>query len=398
MICVHCCRCTLSWLLRQYGVMIPQHIQEPLEKYIRFPNENVSLLDPFLKNPLPPSINRKFQLIEKGVTPTLEATTGLTFKKLDELIRHLRQFLRPINSYLDMLAFFTLHQSQMFRTYVKYQLKRVGNGKDACTSLQNALVSTSLLIWNIVDGKAKYGDIVAGRTLDLETLDIDKELRILVWWVFSENPDRKHVDFSPKLKAHLLLSRIVTNIDAILNVCTIYELQVCLSDENLRNLVDLANILKDDRERDELSLEDASEYKNEVEKLLCLQTDSDYKCLDLFPVVADSKDFFQFIQKRHFVGREGQRQFRTLLELITAQLQHDSDEYEQTVLNHLSAAFQLIAPFTDSSQTFRELMSEVVKLDISNGLMQLKTVKNNLHLIELWISRAEVCVCVCVCS
>jgi len=94
MICVHCCRCTLIWLLRQYGVMIPQHIQDPLEKYIRFPSENVSLLDPFLKNPLPPSINRKFQLLEKGVTPTLEATTGLTFKKLDELIRHLRQFLR----------------------------------------------------------------------------------------------------------------------------------------------------------------------------------------------------------------------------------------------------------------------------------------------------------------
>ena len=382
--------------------MIPHHIQDSVEKYIRFPNkfESVTLLDPFLKNPLPPSVNKKFMLTEKGVTPALVATTGLTLKRLDELIGSLKQFLRPIKSYMDMLVFFTLHQSQMFQAYVKYELKRVSNRKDDCACLQNALESTSFLIWNIVEGKAKNRDIVAGRTLNLETLDIDKELHIFECWVLSKDPDKKY-DFSPQVKALLLLSRIVTTIDAISNVCKIYHLQVCLNDDQLRELVKLANTLKDDSKRDEISLEDASQHKIEVERLLCLQTDSDYKCLELFPAVANSKDFFQFVQKRQFIGREGQKQFRGLLELITAQLQHDSDEYEQTVLIHLSAAFQLIAPFTDSSQTFHELMSKVVKLDISNGLMQLETVKNNLHLIELWISRAEVCVCcvhVCVCA
>ena len=333
-------------------------------------------------------------LAEKAVC-ALEATTGLTLKRLEELIGSLNQFLRSIHySLLDMLVFFTLHQSQMFRTYVKYELKRAGNGKDACACLQNALGSTGLVIWKIVDGKAKYRELAAGRTLDMETLDIDKELHILMWWVLSKHPDKKQLDFSPKVKAQLLLCKIVTNVDAICSVCKIYDLQVCLNDDQLRKLVDLADTLKDDGKRDEISLEDAIYHKTEVEKLLCLQADSDYKRLDLFPAVANSKDFYQFVRKRQFVGREGQRQFRALLELITAQLQHDSDEYEQTVLNHLSAAFQLIAPFTDSSQTFHELMSKVVKLDISNGLMQLETVKNNLHLIELWISRAEVCVCV----
>ena len=122
-----------------------------MEKYIQFPNESVTLLDPFLKNPLPPSVNGKFMLTEKGVTPTLKATTGLTFKMLEELIHSLEQFLLPISSYLDMLVFFTLHQSQMFRTYVKYELKRAGNIKDGFACLQDALENTSSLIWNIVE-------------------------------------------------------------------------------------------------------------------------------------------------------------------------------------------------------------------------------------------------------
>ena len=374
--------------------MIPTHIQDPLDKYIQFPYERGKKHDPFLQNTIPLSVTSKFLLTEKGLPLALKATTGLTLTRLDELVHYLNQFLRPLSTYLDMLIFFTLQESRMFVTYVRYELKRYNTVGDKVQQASKALESTSLLIWDIVNGRAKYRDIVAGRTLNLETLNIDKELHILRSWVTSENPDKVPPDFFTPVKAQLQLSKFATNIDVISKVCTNYDLQGCLEDSQLRKLVDLAAKLKDDVKRDEISLEDAKRHKMEVERALYLQTDSDYKCLDLFPAVADSKDFFTFVQKRQFIGRAGQTQFQRFLELITAQLQHDSDEYEQTVLNSLSAAFQLIAPFTDKSQTFSELMLKVVKLDVSHGLVQLETVKNNLHLIDLWISRAEVCYCV----
>ena len=379
--------------------MIPNHIQENLDRFIQFPNERAKPPEPFLRNTIPSSVTSKFRLTEKGSPLAMKATTGLTLKRLDELVHSLNQFLRPLSTYLDMLIFFTLQESRMFATYIRYELKRSNTVGNKVQQASRALESTSLLIWDIVNGKAKYRDIVAGRTLNLETLEIDKELHILRRWVTSENPDKVPADFSTQVKAQLQLSKFATNIDVINKVCTSCGLQGCLQDSQLKQLVDLATKLKDDSKRDEISLEDAKLHKMEVERALYLQSESDYKCLDLFPAIADSKDFFTFVQKRQFIGRAGQMQFQTFLELITAQLQHDSDEYEQTVLNHLSAAFQLISPFTDKSQTFSELMLKVVKLDVSHGLVQLETVKNNLHLIDLWISRAEVCsVCMWICE
>ena len=87
--------------------------------------------------------------------------------------------------------------------------------------------------------------------------------------------------------------------------------------------------------------------------------------------------------------------FQQQYQLITAQLQHD--EYDETVLNHLYAAFKIIEPFMDTHQSFQQLMSKVTSLDVTNGLKQLQTVNTNINLIQLWFSRAEVGIMVVVC-
>ena len=88
------------------------------------------------------------------------------------------------------------------------------------------------------------------------------------------------------------------------------------------------------------------------------------------------------------VGEEGQAMFQQQYQLITAQLQHE--EYNETVLNHLYAAFKIIEPFMDTHQNFQQLMSKVTRLDVTNGVKQLQTVNSNITLIQLWFSRAEV--------
>ena len=64
--------------------------------------------------------------------------------------------------------------------------------------------------------------------------------------------------------------------------------------------------------------------------------------------------------------------------------------WPEQVLNHLFAAFKLMAPFMDSRQDLGTLMSKVLALDVTNGLRQLETVNANITLIRLWFSRAEV--------
>jgi hypothetical protein len=60
------------------------------------------------------------------------------------------------------------------------------------------------------------------------------------------------------------------------------------------------------------------------------------------------------------------------------------------VLNHLFAAFKLMAPFMDSHQDLGTLMSKVLALDVTNGVRQFEMVNANITLIRLWFSRAEV--------
>ena len=127
---------------------------------------------------------------------------------------------------------------------------------------------------------------------------------------------------------------------------------------------------------------------NIIKTSLCLEGSVNYSCLNIFPVVANSAAFYQFIQEKQFTGEKGQALFQQQYQLITAQLQHE--EYDDNVLNQLSAAFVFMAPFMDKEQNFQSLMSQVTKLDTSHGLKQLDTVNENITLVRLRFSRAEV--------
>ena len=131
-----------------------------------------------------------------------------------------------------------------------------------------------------------------------------------------------------------------------------------------------------------MHLVNASPQISFIKTSLCLEGGANYSCLKIFPAVAKSAAFYQFMQERQFVGEKGQALFQQQYQLITAQLQHE--EYDDNVLNQLPAALVLMAPFMDREQTFIKLMTQVTKLDISRGLIQLENVDMNIKLVRLW--------------
>ena len=125
---------------------------------------------------------------------------------------------------------------------------------------------------------------------------------------------------------------------------------------------------------------------NEVKKALTLP---DPKHMELFAAIQNSSEFIHFIRENHFDDESGKSVFQQQYQLVTAQLQHE--EYEESVLNHLFAAFQLIVPFLNAKQNLSKLLVQVSELDVTSGLKQLETVNSNIALIIHWFSRTEVC-------
>ena len=184
------------------------------------------------------------------------------------------------------------------------------------------------------------------------------------------------------------LPQYVHHIQVICRICEQYQLQGCLKDPQFVELCQLAEDLNIEANHAKMTLVEASKKTETVKEVLCLSSKASAHYLELFNAVGDSNAFYQFIRDKQFVGKKGQALFQQQYQLITAQLQHE--DYNETVLNHLYAAFKFISPFTDTHQNFHQLMSQVINLDVTNELKQLETVNSNITLIQLWFSRSEV--------
>ena len=323
-------------------------------------------------------------------------------------------FLAPVERSLNTLTFFVLCESEIFDKYLKLQLAKLDpkpkrrSGPSAFTLptvvldkkeevpqgvtvqvLGEALGRTKDLLLKLNEGTASYSDIIAERSLSLKSLDIDREFNILNLYTRFAKIDVANPEGLEGVKAMLQLFQYTGHIEVIHSVCDQYQLERCLDDKDLKELVQLVKILEEVENRDKLTAKDAIEKMETVSRVLLLEQKHNPKFLDLFSAVADSADFHQFIvTEKQFVGESGQALFQQQYELIKTQLQHE--EYNEVVLNHLFAAFQFIMPFTDTEQSFAQLMQRVYKLSAYDARNQLDTVNRNINLIRLWFSRTEV--------
>ena len=413
--------CNLPELLQDYGVSFPTSLKRTLEDKIIFPGgKRVSSIseDLLLSNAIPASANGHF---EPGQDIALTVTKSLSLMELQRFLEDLQIFLEPIIDHIEMFVFFHLQKSQMF---IKHLLRRLDNIVEAASPklpektfsaafatsfrrsmafgrkdepkdegvsmkvLQKALGSVRELLLKILRGTATYSDIVANGALELQTLNTEEEFGILQKFVDLFEMNRDNYAGLEGMRSMLELFQFTHHIDQINNVCEQYHLKKCLEDEQLKKLVLIVEEFKTETSRAKLTPLEATEKMAFIKTALCLQGRTNYNCLELFPAIAKSAPFYQFIQDKQFVGQKGQTLFREQYQLITAQLQHE--EYDENVLNHLRAAFEFIAPFMEPDIAFCDLMSKVTKFDTTNGLKQLETVNENVTLITLWFSRAEV--------
>ena len=379
-----------------YGIGLPKALQVQLEGFIVLPGESANPTKMTLqRHTLAPSITGKFQPPQPI---SLMLTKGFTLKMMETFMQGLEMFLTPIKDSMEMLIFFSLHDSQLFSAYVKQELKMDTDLK----VFGRALAQAKSILIQVCHGEAYYSQISADGAVCLETLDIEKEFSILLKSEqLGKLPGLKTTRGLGDVKNLVDLVKISTHIQMVRHVCQQYQLEGCLKDENLMKLTTIADELMTEEARASLTPSSATKKMDTVSELL--ETDGvathDYEYLAIFSKIADSAEFYQFICEKGFTGRSGEARFHQQYQLITAQLQHE--EYDEAVLNVLYAVYKLILPFTVKLQPFHFLLESVKQLLTASSpvggantthdyLVQIETVNRNINLIQLWFSRAEV--------
>ena len=410
----------LPALLEEYGVCLPQKVQEFLNSKVSFPGSSVRIPEDQLSSRLNPSINSVFL---PGHDLSLRLHKSVSLIELTSSVNSLKCFFQPLTTDLSLqLVFFKLSKSELFNKYLRIHIQRLSQepqdnhsnttpdldlpslippvvhpnlvSSDSeglpMSSFISALESTYNLILKIMHGDATFSEIIMGDRLMLQQLAIEKEFAILSKYmqVAGLPMDNTHREALNGVQCILELFQYATHVKNITMVCEQYHLKNCLSDPLLEELIEIMQKHTTEEGMSKMTLHMAIEKMKRVKEILCLDKSASSKCLDLFPAMVDSAAFYQFVRDKQFHDQKGQANFVQQYQLITAQLQHE--EYDDQVLNHLYAAFKVISPFMDEEKNFTELMKAVTALNIASGLKQLETVNANIILIRLWFSRAEV--------
>ena len=396
---------------------LPSNLLHTFSQYIIFPGES-SPAKQAVRLETDPSASISKSFAPPNLDISLVITRELDLYTLKQTVHELDMFLSPIREHLlQVLVYFTLSDSKIFDKYLKLQLSGFAPKQKSLEELVTpvftlpalvfsgsaeygmprglsvdllaaALKQTDRLLMKILQGTASYADIVADGAVHLQSVDIDREFEILNQYAKIVSIDTSDAEGLKGVKAMLQLCQLTHHIQTINDVCAQYQLDKCLNDPELLELVELRGMLEERENQTQLTAKDAIEKMDKVSLSLFLEGKQTPKYLDLFAAVADSAVFHHFVTEKQFVGESGQALFRQQYQLITTQLQHE--EYNEVVLNHLFAAFRFITPFMDKEQNFKTLMLHVSSLNAYDARKQLNTVNRNINLIRLWFSRAEV--------
>ncbi len=378
-------RCSVTSILSEYGTEIPQDLQSELRQCILFPDEieNTSVFE-HLENAPSPNTSGKFNPFNKNVHLRLSSRLG--FASLRSLRERLEDCLLPIAPNMELLVYFKLQHSKLFSAYMHHALNTIAESTVTVACLFKATEQTKELLVKVLEGNATYGEIVAGDSLDLEQLEVDTEFSILERCPYYPHP--LNTQGLSGVKCLLKLMQFMKPIQKICNVCSQYHLENCLNDPKLHELSALVEKLQSKEGRSTITAIDAKLKWKMVHETLCLEEDVSPKCLDLFDKVADSADFYHFLEENKFTGANGYGRFVQELQRITRQL--EQEEYKEVVLNHLFVAFKFIAPFMDPShESLHALMSDIRDLKLPKRIPQFETVKKNIQLIRVLFSQSE---------
>ena len=394
--------CTLPALLSKYGVELPPHIQEEISKKVIFPGEENVPRHLYLLNAIP---SPQVRLFEPGQDIKLKLSKAMSLADLQQLHINLKTILDPLFPCLDALVFFHLHQSEIFENHLLKRLQMITSSsvpteeessffvrQNSCCqgqllpglsieTFQLALEGVKDLMLRLLNGKAKYQDVIIDGAFKFESLSIDKEFFILSR--FSEIMVTSSESLQ-EVRSILELFQFSHYVQTICNVCEQCGLENCLESHSLKELMKIVK----EGSLIELTPHEATKKVYFIKNLLCLKGQCNYSCLNLFSTFSKSIAFYRFLKDKQFVSPQGQTAFYEQYQLITAQLQHE--EYDENLLNHLRISYEVVSPLIEKDITFPDLMNKVVHLDATSDFRYLETVNENINIIRLWFSRIEV--------
>ena len=401
--------CSLSSLLVTFGIIFPPDIQNSISMHVIFPGRNAILTKQQLQRNFVPNLCGQFKLRTENA---LCLTKTTTLKDLIQLNENISSFLQPISACLDVLVFFQLHSSKLFSNYFRIQFhtckqdqsvkspsesvihsfplpaSSVGNTSSTLQCLHEAVSNSKRMLYDLLHGTARYAEMTGGFSLDLMQIDVENEINVLSQY-FSIYEPLESQDGLSSIRDILQLLKVSVSIQNVHDVCEQYQLRGCLADIQLKELIIIADSVSNNEKRADLTPAAAAHKLKQLCSILCLSPKSDFALFKLFSAAAKSSEFYKFITEKKYIGPKGRQAFQQQYQLVTAQLQHE--QYNDTILNHLYAAYELIVLFTDQEQSIHGLMSAIASInDISAGLKHLETVNGNISQIYLWFSSTEV--------
>ena len=404
--------CTLSSLLATYGISFSPDIQSSISRNVLYPGRNATSK---LQCNFTPNYTGQFTL---KMEDPLCIIKEMVLQDLISLNASIIAFLCPISAHMDILVFFQLQTCKLFSNYLHVQLQRLersetvrrsesvkvsfllpfspGSGTECfgLGCLQQAVAKTKTMLYQLLDGTAKYSDMTCDFSFDLTQMDVVNEVNVLSRFFSLYEPQRSQEGLLC-ISDILQLLKASVSVQTIRDVCIQYQLTGCLTDPQLDKLITVADSLSQNDKKADLTPAIAAQELQKLCSILCLSPKSDFSCFKLFSAATNSAEFHKFIIEKKFVGPKGRQAFQQQYQLVTAQLQHE--QYNDTILNHLYAAYELIVLFTDPNQSLHDMMSAIATInDICAGLKHLETVNANISQIYLWFSSTEVSGSLCM--
>ena len=331
--------------------------------------------------------------------------------EMEALKSTLHTFIQPLRENLKTVVFFCLQRSDLFFRYTRHFMKE---NQVACQQRQitfqslkplmrdvnynvighasDAVESTLVLIDKIFLGTAMYKEVTLNSCIDLfKDVNLEFELSLLAEFAkFSKNLGSENtyanLDRLYYLQSFFELDAVLKFFPVISDVLTIFHLDACSTSDEYSILRTTAAAM---RNKGDLTLNQANDTLLDVKRALQLKSESDLTRFKLFEAVKRCTHYYRFAEKSNFTGPKGWELFIAQYRIVAPQVQHE--DFNQAILHHLYGSYKYIAPFFHKETTFSDLMNAVMKLDnLQIGIDHLITVSQNIELIKLWFSNAEV--------
>ena len=115
-------RCTLVEMLSCYGIKFSRTLQAKLDTHLVLPERGPVITTDYMQQILH---HQPIGQTELNPEITLRLKKSVTWKILQEIFNDLQIFLEPLMSHLEFLAYFHLHNCEMFSKHLKSQMAKL---------------------------------------------------------------------------------------------------------------------------------------------------------------------------------------------------------------------------------------------------------------------------------